>query len=265
MRFGYLQVYDEVNWVEYQIDMAMLLCDELLITEGSQFVAFPDIPERSTDGTLDVISDKIKEYPGRIVCNGTIRASKNYRKNQCDNFNRALGFCDVGDYFIALDTDEFYFNEHIDSLNELMKEGKGDVLGSYGYSFAFGFKWRFIQNNVNIDGRRHILKKTANLIFVPTHRPKNFGPVEIIDKKHIGMFHYKWVKPTKRMLIRHKTSGFHPNMLKWFEENWNKIELKNNDISTFYGGTFMLEKYNGKHPEILYKHPWKNINDVRKV
>ena len=78
MKLGFLQVYNEVNWVEYAIDQAMLMCDKLLITEGSQFTSFPDIPERSDDGTLDIISDKSKQYGKRITCLNTTRKHKNY-------------------------------------------------------------------------------------------------------------------------------------------------------------------------------------------
>lgn len=265
MRFGYLQIYNEVNWARYQIDMAMSLCDKLLITEGSQFVSFPDISERSTDGTLDIINDKVKEYKGRIKCNNTIRASNNYRQNQCDNFNRALNFCNIGDYFVEMDADEFYFDEHINILNELMKEGKVDVIGSYGYDFAFGFKWKFLKRGTEITGRKHILKKTPNLFFVPTHNPKNFGPIEVSDVNYVGRHHYPWVKPNDRMEIRMRTSNFHRGMLDWFNINWDSIKLEDNKSYDYFGGKFILERYEGNHPEILNGHSWKDINDIRKV
>lgn len=265
MRFGYLQIYNEIDWAAYQIDQAMLLCDKLLITEGSQFASFTDISERSTDGTLDVIHDKMKEYSNRITLNYTIRKHPNYRSNQCANFNRALEFCDVGDYFVELDADEFYFDEHIERLNELMKEGKADILGSYGHDFAFSFKWKFIQNNMEVSGKEHILKKTPNLYFVPTHKPKNVGPLNLANKNYLGRYHYKWVKPTERMRIRHKTSGFHKGMLEWFDKNWDSIELKEGESYRFYGGYFILKRYGGNHPESLNGHPWRDIEDIRRA
>lgn len=265
MRLGYLQIYNEIDWVEYTIDQAMLLCDKLLITEGSQFVAFPNIPERSTDGTLGIIHDKIKEYPGKITLNQTIREYKNYRENQCANFNRALTFCDVGDYFISLDADEFYFNDHIERLNLLMKEGKADVIGSYGLHFAFSFKWRMVVNNKMVKGKNHVLKKTSNLYFIPTHRPRNIGPICVENKEYVGLAHYMWVKPTDKMRTRHKTSGFVPGMVEWFNKNWDTVELKDGAAYDYYLGKFILNRYDGNHPEILNNHPWKNIEDVRRI
>lgn len=265
MRFGYLQIYNEIDWAECQIDQAMALCDKLLITEGSQFVAFPDIPERSTDGTLDVIHDKMKEYPNRITLNYTIREHPNYRRNQCGNFNRALTHCEVGDYFISLDADEFYFNEHIERLNELMREGKADVLGSYGYDFAFGFKWKFLKSGAEINGKKHILKKTPKLFFIPTHKAKNVGPVEIINTNYVGRHHYVWLKSKDRMKIRMRTSGFYGEMVEWFNKNWDSIELKDGKRYEYYGGKFTLKRYDGNHPEILNDHTWKDVEDVRKI
>jgi len=264
MKLGHLQIYNEIDWASNCIDQAMRLCDKLIITEGSQFASFSDIPERSTDGTLDVINDKISEYPGRIQLLNTFRKFNNYRKNQCANFNRAITFCSIGDYFISLDSDEFYFDDHIDRLNLIMKENTADVIGSYGYTFAFGFKWRLINKKLPMTGKKHILKKTKDMYFIPTHKPKNIGSVEILNKEFLGRFHYKWVKPTDRMRIRHRTSGFYKGMLKWFDNNWDNIKLVDGKTYDYYGGSFSLKRYDGKHPEILKEHKWVDVEDVRK-
>ena len=265
MKLGYLQVYDEESWVGYQIDQMMLLCDKIIITEGSQFVSFPEIPERSSDNTLDIISDKIKEYPGRITLNKAVRKSKNYRVNQCAGFNRALSFCNAGDYLFSFDADEFYFREQVDIFNELMREGKVDSIGSYGCSFAFGFKWKFLQKGVEEWGKRYqVLKKIANMRFIPTHKPQNIGPIQYVDKKVFALCHYKWVRPTQRMYIRHKTSGFYgPKMLEWFDKNWSTLELKDGKRYNYYADYFILKKYEGDHPEILDNHQWRHVKDVR--
>jgi len=261
MKFGYLQVYNEVDWIGYQIDMALRFCDKLLIIEGSQFTTYKEISERSNDGTLDIISDKMKQY-NNIIIEKTIRKHSNYRLNQCDNFNKALEYCNIGDYFISLDCDEFYFDKHIKNINDIMNKNKADIIGSYGLTFGFGMNWQLFYNNQIIDGKKHIIKKTKSLYFIPTHKPRNCGNIEILNKDYIGRHHYKWCHSTKRLRDRHITSGFFPNMLQWFDENWSSIQL-NNSTHKYYGGEFTLKEYKGNHPECLNDHHWINLNDIR--
>ena len=110
-----------------------------------------------------------------------------------------------------------------------------------------------------------LFKKNRKLKFQKTHKPINHGPNYIFDKEENCLNHYKWVKRTKRMLIRHRTSGFYPNMLEWFKNNWNQIELIENKSFNYCGIKCYLERYNGSHPERLKDHPWRNIDDVRKL
>ncbi len=262
MKLGFLQVYNEVNWVGYAIDQAMLMCDNLLILEGSQFVAFPDIPERSTDGTLDIISDKSKQYGERIVCLNTMRRHSNYRRNQCDNFNRALTFCDSGDYFIQFDADEFYLDEWIGEANELIRERKVDIIKAVNDEFAFSFKWRVERAHQRV--KAAIIKKTEKLYFVPTHNYINPGK-NIITLPGIGCHHYDWVKPPERMLIRMRTSGMYGGMVEWFKETYLKMKIENGRIYRSYHGNFTLHRYKGPHPSLLNRHPWRDIDDVRRL
>ena len=66
MRIAMLQLFNEKYWAGYAIDQAMKVCDKLLIVEGSNYSTFADVPEHSDDGTLDIISDKMKAYPNQI-------------------------------------------------------------------------------------------------------------------------------------------------------------------------------------------------------
>ncbi len=265
MNIGYLQVYNEVDWVGYIIDQAMTYCDKLIIIEGSQFASFKEITERSDDGTLDIINEKFDQYFDRIEILPTIRKNPNYRHNQAANFNLALKKCKLGDYFLPIDADEFYFEDHIKKIREMIEDGKVDYFISSGINLAFSFNWRIIYSTAEIKHTPSFFKKNRKLKFVKTHKPVNHGSNKVIDNSGKCMIHYKWVKTKERMHIRHLTSGFRPNMAKWFNENWDKIELVENKINKYYDGEFYLQKYNGSHPDILKHHPWKNIADIRKL
>ena len=149
-----------------------------------------------------------------------------------------------------------------DSMREITDEGKVDYLKASGPNFAFSFKWRLIKNQNEYYRPDVLFQKKRKLKFVRTHKPRNHGPNIVIDESGKCLNHYIWVKPTERMRIRHQTSGFYNGMLKWFNENWDKLELIENKKVNYYGGTFRLERYDGSHPKILKDHPWRNIKDI---
>jgi len=263
MKLGFLQVYNETPWVAFAIDQAMTLCDELLICEGSQFVAYPDIPERSNDGTLDIIADKKKQYSGRIKVMNTVRVHSNYRRNQCTNFNIALNHCKVGDYFIQLDADIYFMNDCISWINSLMTQEPFDVLILKEQLFTYSFYWEMIIYSNTFCPV--IYRKTPEFKFIPTHRARNVGEKVIKTDKQI-MFHYTWVKPRARVEIRQRTSKRYREMEKWFNKSWDNIELIDGKAYPCWANmTLTLKRYNGKHPEILDNHPWRHIEDVRKI
>lgn len=262
MRLGFMQVYNEAHWVGFAIEQAMRLCDKLLVIEGSQFTSFPDISERSDDGTLDIISDKVKEYADRLILINTVRSHKNYRRNQCANFNRGLEFCNKGDYFLILDADDFFADEWIEEANALMQEDKTDLIYVNSRNFSFGFNW--VVDFGSSSPRLVVLKKTKQLHFVPTHKPKGKGD-RVYLPIAIYRYHYMWVKPRERMLIRMRTSNYYAGMVEWFERVWCRMKLEDGKIYQSYNGSFTLHRYDGSHPPVLDGHPWRDVKDIRRI
>ena len=257
--------YNEADWIEYAIAQARLLCDRLIICEGSQFVAFPDIPERSNDGTLDLINDQQKKHPGFIEVMPSVRDHRNYRKNQCDNFNRALKTCKVGDYFLPLDVDEYYSDAYIERMNAFMTEGQHDCVVAHGRLFAFSFDWvlDFQPDNPQWWSKEAYFKVTPALHFIPTHKSR--GVSERYQDTELGLFHYTWLKPKSRMAVRMKTSGAYKNMVQWFNSSWDHLKLQDGLRQRSHKGKdFVLHAYNGPHPSVLDAHPWRHLDDVRK-
>jgi len=263
MNLGFIMAFNEVNWIEFAIEQAMKICDRIIISEGSQFTSFTDIPERSNDGTLDMITKKQREYPQVITVIPSSRVSAEYRKNQCENFNRALRECNPGDYFIPLDVDEFYSDNFLNTINEITKVGHIDHLLGQGHLYGFSFKYRLVFGN-NAVWKKDILFKVNNSFkFIPTHKPTGQGKNKLVNTSD-SLFHYTWLKPTDRMRIRMQTSNFHPGMLEWFDTNWENIKLEENIKQKSHLGTmFTLKKYDGEHPSVLNNHPWRHTEDIR--
>lgn len=262
MKIGFLQVYNEIDWISPQIDQDLKLCDKLIIIEGSQFKSFNKIPERSTDGTLDIISDKMKAHRNIVLLQSN-RSHADYRVNQAANFNKALEYCKIGDYFLPFDADEFLLDSYFETINSSMAEGRIDYLMLRGINFAFSMKWNIAYNGESTLTSQTYFKKNKGLNFLPTHTPNGFVGERYIDH-HIGFLHFKWVKPKERFLIRHQTSGRYGGMEKWAKTNWDKIELKEGMRYDFYNGYFELSKYHGEYPKLLKDHRWINVEDIRK-
>jgi len=90
-----------------------------------------------------------------------------------------------------------------------------------------------------------------------------FGPHNVIIKK-VSCLHYCWVKTRNRMLRRARI-GIYQGMPEWFESNYDKIELAEGAEIQYLNKTFILNEYKGPHPSVLDNHPWRHIDDIRKI
>jgi len=262
MKFGFIQIYNEVNWIGYAIDQAVKLCDKILIMEGAQYTNFPDIPERSNDGTLDIINDKTRQYPGIIKVMNTTRDHANYRINQSQNFNLGLSLCNKGDYFIMLDADEFYTDACISEMNELMEENEIEAIYIDVNFFMFSFKWLLDYGTVHSE--EIAIKNVDGFHFRPTSQRINVGK----RSARIGgsnRFHYKLVKPKARLLTRMRTSMRYKGMVEWLEDAWQTLRLVDGVLHKDYHTNYTLHRYDGEHPGVLDNHPWRHIEDIRRL
>lgn len=262
MKFGFIQVYNEVSWIGYAIDQAIKLCDKILIVEGAQYKNFYNIPERSNDGTLDIINDKARQYPGIIKVMNTTRDHANYRMNQSQNFNFGLSLCNKGDYFIILDADEFYTDECISEMNDLMKENEIDVIQLEAKFFMFSFKW--LLDYGIFCSAEIVIKNVDGFYFMPTSHRINVGKRSTMISG-FKRFHYKLVKPKARLRLRMQTSRRYPGMVHWFEEAWQTLRLEDGVSHKDYHTNYTLHRYEGEHPSVLDNHPWRHIEDIRSL
>jgi len=259
MKLCFSQIYNEKDWVGYMIDQAMRVCDKLLIVEGAKFLCFDDLPARSDDGTLDIISDKTRVYPGRIEIWPDGCDKGNFRRNGCANNQAALERCKTGDYFIVCEPDEYYTDSFIDDMNEAMREGEIDCMNWTALQFAFGFKWVFNQHP-----KVALLKKIPGAYFVPMFNPRGFGPNRVTIER-ISCFHYSWVKTRERWLRRARV-GMYKGMPEWFASNYDSIKLAEGAKIRYVNGDILtLRKYEGPHPSVLDNHPWRHVEDIRRL
>ncbi len=112
-------------------------------------------------------------------------------------------------------------------------------------------------------------KKTHPRLFYKDGSPYN----NIKHYKDIILFHYTFIKPSERMKARWEMSverGY-PNEKYKFEKF---MTLKWKDDKDIFNKKQAIENitgkqgfniYKGAHPEILENHPWRNVEDIRKL
>ena len=110
---------------------------------------------------------------------------------------------------------------------------------------------------------KEFIKKIKGFKFSPSHKLSGAGRSRVIISDG-GRFHYLWVKPAKRMLLRMQT-GIYKGMVGWYSEIWQNLKPEDGKRYKSYNGSFILRRYNEEHPSILDDHPWRHIDDVRKV
>lgn len=168
----------------------------------------------------------------------------------------------MGDYFITFDTDEFFLDSFISDMNNAMGEGKVDCMEWTGLWFAFGFKWFF--EFPGSSTRIALIKKRPDIGFTQLHRPHGFGFNHIIVKR-VSCLHYCWVK-TKERMIRRARLGIYKGIIEWFERNYDEIKLiEGGKFRYINRQIYTLREYKGLHPSVLDDHPWRHVEDIRKL
>ncbi len=60
--------------------------------------------------------------------------------------------------------------------------------------------------------------------------------------------------------------GLYKAMPAWFDENWDKIKLIDGEKFHYvHPEPFTVKRYDGPHPFLLTSHPWRHIEDIRKL
>jgi hypothetical protein len=129
--------------------------------------------------------------------------------------------------------------------------------------FAFSFDWE-----VSWGGHSNhwtaFFKVAPGLKFVRTHKPVGAGPSENVPGE--PMFHYTWLKPGERVRARLETSGMFGGMVEWFDEWFDKVELRDGfECPSHSGGRMTMKRWDGEHPSVLDDHPWRDGKDIRNV
>lgn len=279
---GLILTWNNLPFLKCCLEQALDFCDEVIIAEGCHYKKYP---KRSTDGSNEYI-EEMEDHPKLKV----IDFEQNNR-NDIVQLKLRMKAIKISDYFkpgnwiIQWDDDDFFFKEDLKKLKLIMEKTKYDTLVFNERRFIYNFRFNCFKNRakgrLNIGGiqidritsgaryKAKIGKKTHPRLFYKdgTHYNK------IKYLKGIVLFHYAYVKPINRMKARWEMSierGY-PNEKKRIE-TFTSIKWKDEfEIMNYKKEIeeFMKKKkfniYNRSHPIVLDSHPWRFINDVRKI
>ena len=272
---GLLTAWASEDWIEYSIQQALDLVDELIISIGAHNKYFKMIEDKTDEKAKKYLTNKkIK------VVQAVSGPSNDPDKNKCATLNRMLHVSEnieIGNLIWILDVDEFYSKNAIDEINLFIKTNNDfDEIQFFSYYFCINLEY-YITSHLN----RIFKIKQNDIYFTPTQilNPKCVKTVTLLENN--PMFHYSLLTGEQlRAIYWLSTDKF--ERLIWYMKIYKKYDplkgeywiKKNQELNGIYGFWFHdidiiennghgLFRYYGKHPELIENSPLKQISDFR--
>lgn len=264
---GLMATWNNLGFFECSVKQALEFCDELILVEGCHSMQYP---QRSDDGTVEFIqalkSDpKIKimefmrsmtyDHVQRIIRQGYPKQSRYYK---------------LGNWVFQWDDDVLFFDKDLPRIKHAMEYSKEDSLDFNSRYFIYNFRFNCLRDS-GIYCYRIIDDIKFRGLMRPAYTDGQIFSIKKIDD--ISLFHYGCVKKPGRqkarwvMSIEKGTEASIPRYDRWMGVSWkqDKDIFKNESIIKDLTAGDVVNIYEGEHPEALANHPWRYIDDVRKV
>ncbi|MFX1328188.1 MAG: glycosyltransferase family 2 protein [Promethearchaeota archaeon] len=285
--------WNNLPFFRFCLQQAFDFCDEVIVAEGCHYKKYP---KHSTDGTVEFLNE-MKDNPKLKI----IDFEQNERNDivQLKLRMKALAVSECfkpGNWIIQWDDDDFFLRDDFIKLKNIMKNTKYDTLvfneRRFIYNFRFNCYKKKAKGRMNIGGiqidritpgakyRASIGKKTHPRLYYKNGKTYN----KIKYLKDITLFHYCYVKPPERMKSRWemnlersipRSDGIKTWVVSQDRTRFKDfMSIKWSDDEDIFNSKKIIEEfmnkkefnvYNGKHPEILDKHPWRFVDDIRKI
>ncbi len=285
---GMMPVYEEADWVKYAVEGIIDFVDELVIAEGYQGPAWHFGSCRSKDGTIDILEKLARKYDKITLTQcqprGHVLRGKAATHNHVLKVSKRIK---DADWYMICDADEFYTEKQKESLLRDLVNTEFDLNLVNAMMFFYNFKF-FISQSLGrfirvIDG---MFFKPGQFPYYANGKPYNDNSSKDSTKllSNAPMYHYSFVKrpsqEIKRRIMeycatqreRYVFDWIEQVFLRWSPENSEEIYSLNkklfNGDGIFFDGAGdnqKLKEYKGEHPENLDSHPFRNLDDVRKV
>ncbi len=263
------------DWIEYSIDQALQLVDELIISIGAFSPYFKGIEDRTFEKAQKYLkNEKVKFIPA--ICD----PKKNVDGNKCSTLNKMLEVSqniEKNNVIWILDSDEFYSKESLEEIYNFLNSNEDfDVIYLRNRYFCINFNYYFEASNIRL-----FKIKTKNCYFTPTQHFHPIGKKEVELLETNPMFHYSFLTGEPLKMIYWLSSEFY-DKITWYFKIYKKFDklhedfwMKKNEEITgkyrfFLNDDSCIEKnghglftFQGVHPEIIENSPLKKISDFR--
>ncbi len=277
---GMLNAWGAQDWIGPAIEQAKLISDEVhvaIISHSKNLNKFEDKTLEIAKSFSDIFIYNKAEMSSfhsevkSLILNNMIKNSNIYKN---------------GNWIWILDVDEFYSNELINEIREIIFLGKYNSIDITSRFFYIN-----MQNYLKSSHRRLFKIELPNLIpykkfrFRPTQNWFTFNDRNYVTSQKNPMFHYAMLTNPYQRSAQWNTE--YPDSKDDFKQLWiNKIyknyDLNNQEywinqnaelfnIKSPWCGSGIKAKidgklfsYNGKHPDIIEKSMLKKIDDFRK-
>lgn len=270
---GLLTAWASEDWIQYSIEQALELVDELIISIGP----YNEYYKKIKDKTL-ILAKKYENYKNVKIMGSVCKTNNTRKKNRCETLNEMLKLSEnieEGNLIWILDCDEFYSEEAKEEIFNFIEENE-DFEG-----IKFADRFFCLNFDYYIPALHYRIKKikSKNPYFTPTQklnpRPKKIS----ILLKDNPMFHYSMLVGEPLRVILWLLDDEYDRCL-WYKKIYQKYNpqneefywKKNKKITGNYGFWHTQEnvrgqsikgilKYNGKHPKLIENSHLKKITD----
>lgn len=268
---GMLNTWNNLEFFRCALKQALEFCDEVVLVEGCTSEQYP---KRSTDGTCEYI-ETMKNHPKLRLMDFEYKGRYDYTTQWLrQEFPKTSEFYKVGNWIVLCDDDLFYTKESLLKMKAAMEKPEVDAITVFMRNFFYNFRFNFMCTKAPLIGYmawRIVDGLHMRGICTPCYGNGKRIPLQFVDG--VMCFHYGHVKRPERMKARwvqsieKGTKASIGRFEKWMSVSWNEDKdiFNSRKILESIRPGETLNVYNGEHPEVLDAHPWRHIDDVRKV
>lgn len=262
-------VHDGSDYLEYAINSLYNYLYEIIIVEGA-VKGYSDKPN-NPDDVASISRLLKKDVVGKIK----YYSSKGKFWNDKIEMQNVIASHVTGRYYVKLDSDEIWKPETLMDVIRIMEQNLDiTVLRMPFLHFWLSFNliakdaggkwntkhprvWRWKKSYVHYKSFNHFQDKNFDM------NPVTMPFVNEYTYRGDYIFHFGYVRELKKLLNKLKYYG-NRNIEKYVSDtisNWNKLDDPTQPTQKVRS---WAETFTGELPEILQKHPYKNIKDIRK-
>jgi len=266
---GVILTWNNLEFFKCALNQSLSFCDEVIVVDGCHIDGYE---KHSTDGTIEFINS-MRNHPNLVIIDDFNFTGRNDIV-QCkirSEYAKQSKYWKPGNWIIQWDDDIAFFNKDLKRIKDIMNTTDCDTLFFRESRFAFNFKCNILADINELYGVK-FQKIKDGCYYTPTWKLHN-ADGSIYNKwlklSDIMYFHYPYVKTTHRVKFRWEISkekyegDFEDLGLLW--DNFDLIQFNENIFRKIIGGKGKINLYQGHHPEIMNSHPWRYVEDMRKI